>query len=96
VDGYGRSGFPPETVFELGGLRIAVRHIVYRGDTLTPEGRAFVSSATRTGPRPIGSVLPYCSTVPKPWTNVPSSQWDIFQDVPRTALGTIRVPGVRR
>jgi hypothetical protein len=32
----------------------------------------------------------------KPWTNVPSSQWDIFQDVPRTALGTIRVPGVRR
>lgn len=42
VDGYERSGFPPETVVELAGLRIAVRHIVYRGDKLTPEGRAFL------------------------------------------------------
>jgi len=42
VDGYERSGFPPETVLELGGKRVAVRHIVYEGGKLTDEGRAFL------------------------------------------------------
>jgi putative phosphoesterase len=42
VDGYERSGFPPETVLELGGKRVAIRHIVYEGGKLTGEGRAFL------------------------------------------------------
>ena len=42
VDGYERSGFPPETVLELGGKRIAIRHIVYEGGKMTDEGRAFL------------------------------------------------------
>lgn len=42
VDGYGRSGLPGETVLELAGLRIAVRHILYEGGKLTQEGRAFL------------------------------------------------------
>ena len=42
VDGYERSGFPPETVLELGGKRVAIRHIVYEGGKLTDEGKAFL------------------------------------------------------
>jgi putative phosphoesterase len=42
VDGYERSAFPPETVLELGGKRIAIRHIVYEGGKLTGEGRTFL------------------------------------------------------
>jgi putative phosphoesterase len=45
VDGYERSGFPPETVLELGGKRVAIRHIVYEGGKLTEEGRAFLDRA---------------------------------------------------
>jgi len=43
VDGYERSGFQPETILELGGRRIAIRHILYEGGKLTEEGRAFVA-----------------------------------------------------
>lgn len=42
VDGYKRSGFPPETFIELHGRRIAIRHILYKGGELTKEGRAFL------------------------------------------------------
>ncbi|MGH7236048.1 MAG: metallophosphoesterase family protein, partial [Nitrospiraceae bacterium] len=42
VDGYERSGFPSATVIELGGKRVAIRHIVYEGGKLTDEGRAFL------------------------------------------------------
>lgn len=42
VDGYGESGFQPETMIELAGLRIAVRHILYANGKLTNEGRAFL------------------------------------------------------
>ncbi len=42
VDGYERSGFPPETVLELGGRRIAVKHIIFEGGKMTKEGRAFL------------------------------------------------------
>src|SRR5881296_623454 len=42
VDGYEESGYPPETVLELGGRRIALRHILYEGGKLTKEGRAFL------------------------------------------------------
>lgn len=42
VDKYERSGFPCEAVVNLGGYRIAIRHIVYQGGTLTNEGRAFL------------------------------------------------------
>jgi putative phosphoesterase len=42
VDGYERSGFPLETVLELAGKRVAIRHIVYEGGKLTDEGRAFL------------------------------------------------------
>ena len=42
VDGYGRSGFPPETVIELGGRRIALRHILFEGGRMTEEGCVFL------------------------------------------------------
>ena len=42
VDGYEQSGYSPETVLELGGRRIAIRHILYEGEKLTKEGRAFL------------------------------------------------------
>jgi putative phosphoesterase len=42
VDGYERSGFPPETLIELSGRRIALRHILYEGGRLTKDGRAFL------------------------------------------------------
>jgi len=42
VDGFEQSGFPPEAVIELAGLRIAIRHIVYEGGKLTSEGRGFL------------------------------------------------------
>jgi putative phosphoesterase len=43
VDGYEKSGFPLETVIELAGLQIAIRHILYAGGKLTKEGRAFLT-----------------------------------------------------
>jgi len=42
VDGFERSGFQPETMIELGGRRIAIRHILYEGGKLTKDGRAFL------------------------------------------------------
>ena len=42
VDGYEQSGFSGELVIELGGKRIALRHILYEGGKLTKEGRAFL------------------------------------------------------
>jgi hypothetical protein len=45
VDGYERSGFPPETVIELGGRRIAIKHIVFEGGKITNDGRAFLERA---------------------------------------------------
>lgn len=42
VDGYEQSGIPGETVIELGGKRIALRHIIYEGGKLTKEGRVFL------------------------------------------------------
>ena len=42
VDGYEESGFPSETVIELAGHRIAIRHIVYEGGKLTEDGRTFL------------------------------------------------------
>ncbi|TAJ10980.1 MAG: metallophosphoesterase [Nitrospirae bacterium] len=42
VDGYEQSGVPGETVMELGGKRIALRHILYEGGKLTKGGRAFL------------------------------------------------------
>lgn len=42
VDGFGRSGFPAETIIELGGRRIGIRHVVCRGTRLTEEGRDFL------------------------------------------------------
>lgn len=43
VDDYEQSGFPRESIVELAGFRIAVRHIVYEGGRLTKEGRAFLN-----------------------------------------------------
>ncbi|MGH7164188.1 MAG: metallophosphoesterase family protein [Nitrospiraceae bacterium] len=42
VDGYARSGLEPETLIDLGGRKIAIRHILYEGGKLTKEGRAFL------------------------------------------------------
>jgi uncharacterized protein len=42
VDGYEQSGFPSETIIELAGRRIAIRHILYEGGKLTKDGRAFL------------------------------------------------------
>ena len=42
MDGYDQSGFPPEAVIDLAGLRIAIRLILYEGGKLTKEGRAFL------------------------------------------------------
>jgi putative phosphoesterase len=42
VDGYEKSGYPSETMIELSGVRIAIRHILYEGGKLTQEGRAFL------------------------------------------------------
>jgi putative phosphoesterase len=42
VDGYEASGFEKETLVELGGKRIALRHILYERGKLTTEGRAFL------------------------------------------------------
>jgi len=42
VDGYEKSGFPPEIIVDLGGRRIAIRHILYKGGKLTKEGQAFL------------------------------------------------------
>jgi uncharacterized protein len=42
VDGFEKSGFPPETVISVAGRQIAVRHILYEGGKLTKDGRAFL------------------------------------------------------
>ncbi len=42
VDGYERSGLQPETLIDLGGRKIAIRHILYEGGKLTKEGRTFL------------------------------------------------------
>jgi uncharacterized protein len=42
VDDEEQSGFPSETVIELAGCRIAIRHILYEGGKLTKGGRAFL------------------------------------------------------
>ncbi len=42
IDEYEKSGFPRETVIELAGLRIAIRHILFEGGKLTKEGRDFL------------------------------------------------------
>ena len=42
MDGCDQSGFPPEAVIDLAGLRIAIRHILYEGGKLTKEGLAFL------------------------------------------------------
>lgn len=42
VDGSEHSGFPSETIIELGGRRVAIRHIVYERGKLTKEARAFL------------------------------------------------------
>lgn len=42
VDGYEQSGLTRETVLELSGRRIALRHILYEGGKLTKEGLAFL------------------------------------------------------
>ena len=42
VDEYEKSGFPKETVIELNGFRLAIRHVVFEAGKLTKEGRAFL------------------------------------------------------
>jgi len=42
VDGYERSGIEAETLIDLGGRKIAIKHILYEGGKLTREGRAFL------------------------------------------------------
>jgi uncharacterized protein len=43
VDKYEQSGFPSETIIELAGLCIAIRHILYKGGKLMKDGRAFLN-----------------------------------------------------
>ena len=43
VDGYEKSGFPSESLIELAGVRIAIRHILYVGGKLTREGQVFLN-----------------------------------------------------
>ena len=45
VDGYESSGYPSERIIELGGRRIALRHILFEGGKLTKEGRTFLERA---------------------------------------------------
>jgi putative phosphoesterase len=42
IDETRQGRFPSETVIELAGLRVAIRHILYEGGKLTKEGRAFL------------------------------------------------------
>lgn len=42
VDATRQGGFPCETVIELAGRRIAIRHILYESGKITKEGRAFL------------------------------------------------------
>ena len=42
VDGYEASGFDADVLVELGGKRIALRHILYERGRLTKEGRVFL------------------------------------------------------
>lgn len=45
VNGYEESGFPTEALIKLNGFRIAIRHVVFEGGTLTKEGRALLDRA---------------------------------------------------
>ena len=38
----GQCGLPSETMLELAGRRIAIRHVLYEGGKLTKEGRVFL------------------------------------------------------
>lgn len=42
VDGFEESGFPRESVIDLGGKRIALCHRLYERGAMTKEGRAFL------------------------------------------------------
>jgi putative phosphoesterase len=42
IDDARQGGFPSETVIELAGRRVAIRHILYEGGKLTKDGRAFL------------------------------------------------------
>lgn len=42
VDGYEDSGFPAEASIELGGRRVALRHVLFEGGRLTEAGRGFL------------------------------------------------------
>lgn len=42
VDGFEESGFPRESIIDLGGRRIALCHRLYEGGAMTKEGRAFL------------------------------------------------------
>ena len=42
VDENAQSGFPSESIVELAGCRIVIRHILYEGGKMTKEGRAFL------------------------------------------------------
>ena len=44
VDENAQSGFPPDVMIELAGLRVAIRHSLYEGGKMTKEeiGRAHV------------------------------------------------------
>ncbi|MBI5854517.1 MAG: metallophosphoesterase family protein [Nitrospirae bacterium] len=42
VDGFGRSGLAAEALLRLGARRIALRHILYEGGSLTSDGAAFL------------------------------------------------------
>jgi putative phosphoesterase len=42
IDDTRQGRFPSETVIELAGFSIAIRHILYEGGKLTKEGRAFL------------------------------------------------------
>jgi putative phosphoesterase len=48
VDGYEKSGYPSETVIELSGVRIAIRHIQYEG------GKADARRASLSGSHAAG------------------------------------------
>ena len=42
VDDIRQGGFPSETVIELAGRRIAIRHILYKNGKMTKEGRTYL------------------------------------------------------
>jgi len=42
IDDTRQGGFPSETVIELAGRRIAIRHILYKSGKMTKEGQAYL------------------------------------------------------